>query len=475
MFAANPVSNPVVTNTTIDDYSAAYVNNWNMLFGKKLTTTDFVPMIDNIVWTTNTAYARYDNTKDLSNSQYFACVEPATVGGYYHIYKCIDNANGATSTIAPDLQQLAPFTKADGYTWKYMYSISSSNYKKMATEDYIPVYANTQIATQAYNYSGLDVVVINNPGSGYNVYNDGTVRFANSSAIQIDEAGLASLNYYKDSGLYIFNSNSATGQLFSITASTGRYVYTNAVINTTSIEASATEYKIFPQVVFDTDGEAQPKAYSTINTFSNSIANVVIVDTGYGISRATATIVSNSSYGSGASVYCIVNPPGGHGANPAVELRYDALGISGSFNKSESGNLPVDVLYNKVGIIRSPSTLNSNGSKGSAFTSNTFNAMSDFSVFPSMTYTVGTTVVGNTSGAKGTVAFSNSSTLYLVGDKTFSNGEYVYDSSNNQTQITINTLGDIYTKDLLPLYIQNIADIARSNSHTETFKIVIQI
>ena len=41
--------------------------------------------------------------------------------------------------------------------------------------------------------------------------------------------------------------------------------------------------------------------------------------------------------------------------------------------------------------------------------------------------------------------------------------------------ITINTLGDIYATDIKPLYVQNINNVNRSNTQTESFKLVIQI
>jgi hypothetical protein len=89
---------------------------------------------------------------------------------------------------------------------------------------------------------------------------------------------------------------------------------------------------------------------------------------------------------------------------------------------------------------------------------------------------VGEQLVGQSSKARGTVAFSNSTVVYLTGDKTFANAEYVISSNTNQTtQIIINTLGDIYTKDLSPIYIQNIIDVTRNSSQTEKYKLIVEI
>ena len=83
---------------------------------------------------------------------------------------------------------------------------------------------------------------------------------------------------------------------------------------------------------------------------------------------------------------------------------------------------------------------------------------------------------GNTSGAKAIVAFSNSTVIYLTGDKDFTNGEYITsEDGDDSTAITITTIGDIYCRDLIPLYIENISDVERSSVQTETFKLILKV
>jgi len=81
-----------------------------------------------------------------------------------------------------------------------------------------------------------------------------------------------------------------------------------------------------------------------------------------------------------------------------------------------------------------------------------------------------------TSNAHGTVAFSNGSHIWLTGDKFFSNSEFILSANGLvSAQISINTKGDLYAKDIEPLYIQNIDNVTRSNTQTESYKIVIEI
>ena len=72
----------------------------------------------------------------------------------------------------------------------------------------------------------------------------------------------------------------------------------------------------------------------------------------------------------------------------------------------------------------------------------------------------------------------SASSVKLTSDqvKTFANSEYIVSSNTNQTtQIIINTLGDVYTKDLAPIYVQNIVDVTRSPGQTEKYKLIVEI
>lgn len=482
-FVSGPESTNSVANNTLDDYSISYESDWKLLFGKKLSNTNVVPVIKNIPWQSNTVYHKYDGKQDLSNSNFYVVTTPEEVGGYYNVYKCINNANAANSTIKPDLVEEASFTKSDGYIWKYMYSISSANYSKFATADYIPVYSNTNMQESAYDYSGVEVITISNGGIGYSGYNDGVIRsVSNSSVLQISNEASNDNDFYAKSAIYIYNEEPATSQLKNITQyvsnTSGKWVYIDTPANTTNIIPSTTQYLIRPRVLFNTDGEEQPSAYCTINTTSNSIHSIIILNTGYGISRAEASIVSNSGYG--ATLYCIVPPPGGHASDPEKELNVKGMSVYFEFNSTESNTLPIKIpintSYNRIGIFKDPHSLTANNTKGAIYSNTTFNQVLEANVSSAVTFEVGDIVTGNTSKAKGMVVFSNTTAVHLVGDKHFETGEYIVSSNNLVSTIfTINTLGNIYAKDITPLYVKNIDDVARTNGQSEAFKLIIQV
>lgn len=481
-FGSNPVTfsgNTPAINPS--DYNNLFYNDWQLLFGKLITAENILPVVNNVVWTSNTVYEQYDNTSNtLSNSNFYVVTPPSVPDGTYNIFKCIFNNFGANSTQIPDQIQPNSFTKSDGYTWRYITTISQADYLQFASLNYIPIYANSSIQETANLNNGVEVVIITNSGNNYDSYASGNVvTVVSPTLLQIQSGSSPDNDFYTNNAIYLYNNSSSTSQLGIVSQyianSLGCWIYLAAPANTSTIIPNSTQYSISPQVVFQTDAPAPPLAYTTINSTSNSINSVVIIETGYGLSWANVSFISNNAYGNGATAYAIVPPPGGHGWNPAGELYIQ--GVSLGFTFANTDNLPQGISYNKIGLLANPWTLNQNNTPNTTiYNSNTFNQLLQANVTPPTAFTVGDTVTGETSGAYGIVAFSNSSMIYISGDKSFANGELILANDNITTAaITINTLGSLYTKNLNPMYYQNISNVTRSNTQSESFILIIQI
>lgn len=495
-FASHPIeiegSAPDVPN---NDYDSVFTFNWNILFGKKIKGNDVVPAISKNIWTANTVYEMYDNTSNTiySNNIFYAITEPSITGGFYYIYKCIDNANGSPSTIDPSSigtpTQPSTFTTDDGYKWRYISKISTANYEKFSSAEYAPVYTDAAISASAMNYAGVDVVMISNAGSGYIAYRnnpntDIIQSNPNTTLIQIASDASDSDNFYVNSAIYIYNTLETTSQLRIISDyvvnSSGKFVFTETGVNTSLITPGLTKYLISPAVIFESDGDSEPSAYATVNTSTYAISEIVMLNSGSNISWANVSI--RAGYGSGANVYAIVPPPGGHGYDAVSELNVKGLAVSFSFSNNEYNTLPTaNIVYNKIGMVKNPYTLVANtadgtATKGTIYNTATFDNLYVVNVIPSYTFSKGETIIGANSGSRGVVVFSNSSQAYIACDQTFIDGEYVANTAgDNLTTIAIQTTPDIYTKDLKMIYSENINNINRSNTQTESYKLIIEI
>jgi hypothetical protein len=481
-----PGDTPTIAN---NDYETYFINNWELLFGKKLYANNFAPIIKKYIWTANSSYDRYDNTLDMSNSMFYVIAPPLAIGGAYHIYKCIDNANGSVSiknpaSIGTPTQSTTFQTTEDGYKWRYLTSISTEDFDRFSTVYYCPVYPNTTIQASSLTYSGIETVVVNTGGSGYECYHDGIIQgVTNSTALVIQSDASVRQGNYVNNSIYVYSSSNNSYQIFGITdyivSGPVRTVILDSDANTSAITAGASLYKISPQIVFtsDTASGNNPTAYSIVNSVTNSISSVQILDKGSNITWANAIIVSNSTYGSGATIYPIVPPPGGHGSDPAVELGMQGLSVSFTFANTESNTVSSNLTYNKIGLLKNPYTLvQNNHSKGSRYSSNTFSQVQIAICSPSHIFANADVIIGANSSARATIVWSNDSVINFVGDQYFIDGESITDSNGQiVTTIALQNRGDIFVEDMYPLYIQNINNVVRSNTQSETFRLVIKL
>jgi hypothetical protein len=149
----------------------------DMLFGKHVTPADVKHMVRNIPWVSGTVYDMYDDlAADLETKNFFVS---SLESGSYHVFKCLNNNFGGTSTDQPLFSEIDVedeiYQTTDNYQWKYMYSITTTQYSKFATSDYIPFIENTDVTDAAVSGS-INTVIVTNPGGQYNSYAYGTVK-----------------------------------------------------------------------------------------------------------------------------------------------------------------------------------------------------------------------------------------------------------------------------------------------------------
>ena len=127
---------PQQANSSITSLYEVYRN---MIGAKRITGNDMYHCIPRIDWTEGTIYDRYDHcTCSLMlfnpNTQFYI------VTPNWDIYKCISNNTGAPSQNVP-IQKITTGTvqEADGYIWKYMYTVTPAEQLRFTTDAFIPV------------------------------------------------------------------------------------------------------------------------------------------------------------------------------------------------------------------------------------------------------------------------------------------------------------------------------------------------
>ena len=173
-----------VDTTQSTDYHAWY----DMLAAKRITSTDVSHAIRRYDWTSGTTYVQYDNTADLVNEQFYVYTEDDNV------YKVINNANNAASTVKPTGTSNLVFETSDGYKWKYMLSVGAGDAIKFQTSSFIPVQTlasddgSFQFDTQDTAVDGeLNNILITSAGANYStaptvtITGDGTGATATAS------------------------------------------------------------------------------------------------------------------------------------------------------------------------------------------------------------------------------------------------------------------------------------------------------
>lgn len=130
---------------------------------KKVSKPDMTLAIPRINWTANRVYTMYEH--DLAE-EIIPNAYVITEGmNQYNVYKCINNqkfVDDATTTIAvqstvkPTSTSVSEIeTTADGYKWKFMYSISLADSLKFLTKDYIPVTTIQYLPTDSNSAEGV--------------------------------------------------------------------------------------------------------------------------------------------------------------------------------------------------------------------------------------------------------------------------------------------------------------------------------
>lgn len=301
----------------VDSYDEVSEIYDDMISLKRVTRSDVSQVIRRRTWQVNTVYDMYRNNYSPSNlsatgqSKLYDC-QFYVMNSNYDVYKCIYNGqnpeypNGRPCTLEPtgNSTSIIDNVSVDGYKWKYMYTLSISDYIKFVSTDFIPVKTNTTVQSAAVD-GAINQVVIKQRGS--------TISAGTYYAPVIGDGGLGN------------NDTKAIVRIVVPASGTN-----NQKIDVAEIYQAGSGY-----------------TYGKID-----------LEECYGDpAAALARNVAKTSLGTSGSIEVIISPPGGHGSNVVKELGAYRVMVHKSLDFLDgNGDIPVDMEFRRFGLISDPQT-----------------------------------------------------------------------------------------------------------------------
>jgi hypothetical protein len=388
------------------------------------------------------------------------------------------NNNGAPSTVKPSGQPTSIISNpADGYKWKFMYSVSSADFVKFGGTEFVPVKTLTaddssaQWAVQQAAANGsVDVIDVTAGGSNYIQHNGQFTNGVTNTSVMFAANGASSIsNIYKDYTLFV-SSGQGAGQISSIRSYDGTTKQITLDTSFSVAPADTSTYHIGPAININGDGSA---AQAWANVVSGSIDKVTVIDGGRSYSRASANVTHYGTYGQNASLVPYLSPPGGHGSNPVSELNGRNVVVTTTVDGTENGKFVANNDFRVYGLIKNPIVK----STGSVATSTRYdqtlrlNLVSETGQFLDDEF-----VSGATSGSTARVVSYSSNTVHLTNvTGSFANLEIITANTSGVTG-TVNSVTQPEIKQFAGevLYLVNQVAISRDIDQTENITITVR-
>lgn len=387
----------------VDTVASEYQSMNDAIGYKKLNPANIIFALPRYEWTSGTVYDQYDDTValfDENDPQIFYVVTDEN-----HIYKCLSNNGGATSTEKPAQVLSSPFTTSDGYRWQYLSTVKESDlpYELL---DYIPVdfatlSTDTETVNQynaqseAVNGSITRMVVTNSSGGSAGVY---------PNAISRETLGAVSTNFVLSVGSYtetggvkkvrITESNSVSrltaaasagfgvngyvghairinqstvntaqinnyGIITAVTSGTNFYEFTvtdDIVDFTITAPTVATDFvsvEILPHIRITGNGSGA-YAFAEMNSSKNIVA-ANVVSGGRNYSKTANEVVSpKTTVTNHPSIRSVLSPKGGHGSNILKELNVKDILVIVEITEDDAEKIVSGGSYRQFGIIKNP-------------------------------------------------------------------------------------------------------------------------
>jgi hypothetical protein len=434
----------------------------------------------------NATISRQDNTY------------PYTANNFYvrnsrdQVFKCLFNANGTFSTIEPTIDidgQLPenPFIlTADGYKWKYLYTIPPGLKQKFFTNRWMPVVTDPAVVSTAVD-GRIDIIKVLWGGSGY-------LGGGNSNT-----AAILQVTKTDGQGANLI-ARVANGNITGVAILTGGNNYTEGVVAVVNgeqlgpVTLGGTVNVSGTTLIANTSNTANQSFLGnvfindiiTVNTQTRNVVSVInsthlTVNTAFSNANTQIASIVRSN-----AVFDIqIGVPGGHGSDPVKELRSQSVMVSVELSGTENSTIPISdntnlFDFNQVGLLIDPVVANgafiANATNYRTTTRLLVSAAGIINFVDDETVYVGDSLENATGVAN--VAHWDTSTNYLYINNITGSFETLQTirgvtSGLNLPILNISTAQNIklFTGDLI--YMENRSNVTRKDDQIDQVKIVL--
>ena len=243
--AATSGGTDVSPATPADDVSTEFYT-WDQATAlKNIPAADVSYAIPRRDWANSTTYDMYESNISTSNATTSGATSIYESTFFFRtadnrVYKVIDNNSGAAYSGAEPTSESTSLFTLGGYTLKYMYTISTSDYTKFITADFMPVSTDSTVSAAATDGEIISVVVT--AGSGYTngtyyaaVYGDGASQGTSSGAIiSIVVSGNAIQSFGLTAGSDTTINDAGSGYTYGTVNLASGYTFSDAALTTAS-------------------------------------------------------------------------------------------------------------------------------------------------------------------------------------------------------------------------------------------------
>jgi len=426
--------------TPADNVNAQTITFDDMLAAKKITSSDVTFAIPRRNWTSGTVYDEYRHdygeritgttTAQTANSGASTLFDATfyVLTAARNVYKCLDNNSNAASTVEPTGTDVTILSTADGYKWKYMYTLSASQQANFLSTDFMAVATNSTVSSAAVD-GAINVIKIKTAGSG------GTDGTHTGIAIRGDGSG------------GVCSVTVTSGAVTAVTVTSPGTGYTFGTVSNAQIVAAGATSLVGAEL----DVIIEPKGGHGFNAIEELGGFYVMLNTSLEGTESANTgdvTVANDF----RKISLIRDPDAGGSAASATTLRatkaINLTGVSGTFTADEEIN---QASTGAVGKVVEWDSVNSI----LYYIQTKFNDEGVDSNGNQTAFSGTNAVTGQSSSASGTPTTTTSTINNVSFTSGYSSPEIDHDT------------GDI-------LYIENRAPITRAADQTENIKLIIE-